>query len=367
MKARGKGGNCRRRSQRRTDNLGEKCRSRAQEGRELLTGTHRKDYRRVELGDKRSNSTRGELTEETEEETDKGNNREKIRPRESTTKMTSLHGWLEHLWEKSKRNCVRTATSDQDERKTICDYQPTGRQFPRGGVDDRWATILGPGNLMFTNTSRAAEIVCRGLEKWAASLIPDKGGGRWEQAKCDKRSLGLRGTLKGDIRCVWEAQHTKWEQITNEAVLTSSRGENRSLMICMDIVSIIWGVFRNSERKDRILNYGNSNLCQALYSKFKQWGNEEIAKEIMNFWFPAGGSGITIGGKSYKEGTHQGEQWSRTLYLPGNKVTALQCYIDSGRGKDSYETSCYWSFESQGCQAEEDTTWVRPRDEVSPP
>ncbi|EUD64120.1 hypothetical protein C922_05501 [Plasmodium inui San Antonio 1] len=275
--------------------------------------------------------------------------------------MTSFHKWLDYLLSQETRACRTDEIPEDAGKGRICDYRGKTRDFNRGGVDDRWANILGPGNLMFPNTSKAAEIVCRGLEKWAASLIECDNNPLWGDAKCDRRSLGLRGTLRGNIKCQWNPQHTRWEQMTKDAVLTSSRPENRSLMICMDMVSIIWGVFRNSERKGGVMTYGGENLCQAMYSRFKEWGNKDIAEELMKFWFPEGGSGIKIGGREYQRGEHAGGQWSKALYLPGNRITSLQCYR-TGQGKeDKYDSSCYWTFEAENCEADDDTTWGRFR------
>ncbi|EUD64407.1 hypothetical protein C922_05206 [Plasmodium inui San Antonio 1] len=275
--------------------------------------------------------------------------------------MASFTKWIQgNLEEGAKRHC-KGLQGGKESEMTVCGLVEGRLKEGQSSVSGRWMSILAKNNSKPPNLATAASIICRDIEKWTASLIPEEANDVWSKSGCSIETLGVRGRITEKKTCQWDNDKVIWPQISLSAELDSHRTNNRSLMICMDMVSIILTIFRNLDIKDHGITYRDKDVCQSLYEEFKDWGGEEVAEEVMSFWFPLNTRGVKIGGREYKNPKRLGGTWKEAFYLYGNPITGVQCSRARDGVPKKYMTSCYWKSQGDNCESGNDTTWVEPQ------
>ncbi|EUD64494.1 hypothetical protein C922_05134 [Plasmodium inui San Antonio 1] len=270
--------------------------------------------------------------------------------------MGSFSGYMQYIQGELGKSWCKGAEKDAD--ATVCGLSSSGE--PQGIHDygNRWIGILGKDAVMLKNIAQAAKIICNSVDTWAANLQVDEGAGRWGQSRCKSEELGIQGRTAPKSSCDWRAKQALWYLNQGLTELRPDKPEQRSLMVCMDIVSIILGIFGNARKGKDEYEYKQKNLCQAVYEAFSEWGGEEVATSLMDFWFPANTGGIILGRKSMPQETGHGGTWRNALYIRPRGITSIQCSLRQPGPPRTYSTSCYWTKDSSGCENYNDEQWT---------
>ncbi|EUD64523.1 hypothetical protein C922_05085 [Plasmodium inui San Antonio 1] len=270
--------------------------------------------------------------------------------------MASFSRYMKHIEEGIGRAWCKT--NQDNPTGTICGLSPNGQTQDVDGLGNRWIGILGTDAVMLSNIGQAAKIICNSIDTWAANLESQEREGQWNESRCISGELGIQGRPSIHSTCNWKADQAVWYLSRTVRTLNPKNPEQRSLMVCMDIVSIILGIFGNAQKTDDEYKYKNKNLCQSVYEAFCKWGGQQIANDLMDFWFPDNTTGIKIGGKTLPSTTGQGGTWRDALYIRPKGITSIQCSSDKSQGTRTYTTSCYWTKETSGCQNYSDNEWT---------
>ncbi|EUD64292.1 hypothetical protein C922_05324 [Plasmodium inui San Antonio 1] len=139
-----------------------------------------------------------------------------------------------------------------------------------------------------TNIYKLSNQICRDLEAWISTRkISNVGGRTLLTGGCSYTQYTNKEKGSGDVPCSPRNDLLKWANLTAERVTQRTNRDHRSLRLCMELVTImmIQLELTDTSKSVNLQMAIEKNYCQGVFQALRQWGNEKIARKIMNQWF----------------------------------------------------------------------------------
>ncbi|EUD64961.1 hypothetical protein C922_04693 [Plasmodium inui San Antonio 1] len=244
---------------------------------------------------------------------------------------------------RTEADCSPPETGISGEEFTLCDLRYTredggeevqNRVYPSG--------LKNLGNIVL-NVDLKARILCKALHMWMSNWeVNPSGPQEWRDGSCDADSTGCFMARRDEKKCPYSDTTDLWTQVVSGTRLYRRQTYQMNLRTCMDIMSIILGVYESSLNSQKRLKKDEvPGICQNLYEQLKTWSDENIARKIMQDWFinkrhtrqqqlfRIGNGGATV------------DKWKDFVEKIGVVITGVQCSPKDGGGP-FYDTSCVY-------------------------
>ncbi|EUD64429.1 hypothetical protein C922_05173, partial [Plasmodium inui San Antonio 1] len=269
--------------------------------------------------------------------------------------MTSFHDYLRSLEDQAeKRTQTRT---NQYAGTSLTDLKEARHSFAVGSSRSRWMTMAKTSNTVVPGTDRAAEMICRTVEKWMASLE-----GRvfhqdtLREGSCKAEEIALTGVAAGAHKCKPNPSHLRWTQFGKRTELDPDKQEQRSLMICMDIISIIWTVYQNVKQQDGRIEYEGVDICKVLRKWFEEWGGKKVSERLMALLYSQGQEMELATHVKIKMSDRADRFWARMIGHQLIYLWGVQCPGTYHDGEQP-DHSCVYVKNAGDCQILDDSTF----------
>ncbi|EUD64167.1 hypothetical protein C922_05448 [Plasmodium inui San Antonio 1] len=269
--------------------------------------------------------------------------------------MQKLHSYMLSLEEDSNKN--PPGTTEQYTAKRLTDLKNCSGEKVTN-VTGRWMSMANGPASIHGWTAQAANIICKNLELWFGNLQETEGSPpKWTYTKCTADNLEVEGSKGTTTACPPNPNHNYWSGLGFSTELSGNKREHRSLMICMDVISILLTVYNNVNNcQNQELCYNNTLVCEALYEWYKEWGGEKVAKEIMKFLFSKGERSVRVRGQEIQIERSPSEFWAKILGIKGLRIAGLQCQATDWP-TDNWNMTCLHRSKGDSCQVMGDQAW----------
>ncbi|EUD65487.1 hypothetical protein C922_04227 [Plasmodium inui San Antonio 1] len=220
---------------------------------------------------------------------------------------------------------------------------------------ERWDNISTRGHIQLKDTALRAKLICKTLESWVSNQeAPGTLPQEKKQGECQLNQLGWINGKRNEITCPYQDNYEVWTTRGKGEELYLSQQADRTLLVCMDMVSIILTAFQNVVRKQDgwALDRGQ-DVCQYMYERLEEWSNDSIAKELMELWFQATETETIRNNFPVNLSPKRDEQWQYLFRSVGSLVHGMQCSKDTKKA-NSYYVSCLAWKDGNGCDVGQD-------------
>ncbi|EUD64063.1 hypothetical protein C922_05560, partial [Plasmodium inui San Antonio 1] len=271
--------------------------------------------------------------------------------------MNNFRNYLEDLAQKAKG--AGEKEHDSETKLTITDLRDGNQWKKEWDQGTRWSNINKGTGTEYWAAEDAARIICKGIEGWMANFEEKESPEEWVSSQnCTPERMGVYGGQRDSNKCPYKPEIESWRHYGSGRVLHPGRKEDRTFIVCIDLVAIMLTVYQNIAKKEGnwvAYNQGK-DICQVLYESYFYWGGRETARRIMKFWF---GNSTTLElaeGRSVELGETPTHSWGKLIGNLPTLVKGIQCNEERST-HDKYSTTCVWLRNESGCQLLEDQDW----------
>ncbi|EUD64925.1 hypothetical protein C922_04657 [Plasmodium inui San Antonio 1] len=249
----------------------------------------------------------------------------------------------------------KTAIQDEKnsrspEQHTIWELESEARDKGNNIDRDRWKKLATKQGRSLLQVDLRAKLLCQALEIWMTNL-EETSEGIWEgeRVTCDVDSLGFLGGRWKENSCPITHGNNSWARLTGDKPLTRKQPYQRNLAVCMDMMSIILGIYDNITREGDGWKVNSEDACLRLSEELTAWAGKATSDEIMSSWFnnmnPKQRETDNIPIRTRK---NKAELWEPFFKKLGTYVISLVCYKDPDT--NSWDTTCVVTKKSRNCE-----------------
>ncbi|EUD64236.1 hypothetical protein C922_05381 [Plasmodium inui San Antonio 1] len=207
---------------------------------------------------------------------------------------------------------------------------------------DRWKNILNLAGTELRETDIRARMICKAIETWIANLKPPETERKlYEQGDCTPEGTGWLISGARSPNCKYKADYEVWSSYNSSRDLYPWQENDRYLMICMDLMSIIITIFESISLEGTQWKVGpKEDACEFLFGALTEWGGRTVAKRVMQDWFPQVADQERRESFPIKFNKQPAVEWAEFFEGVQNTVIGIQCSSQGKREHPRYSTPC---------------------------